>query len=117
MTLPYAPGSAVALRARFGEMPECWIEVHCPACRGKTLLPIKMLAKRFGQDVQIGAILGRLSCKRCSTKDSKVHPDEVWLLDQPGRRDIWDFDGWAVQLIGAAVTDSTQNRGSARHRA
>jgi hypothetical protein len=116
VTLPHAPGSAVALRARFGEMMDCWLEVHCSACKSETLLPIKMQASRYGKDVQIGAILGRLSCKRCSIKDRKVRPGEVWLIDRPGRRDIWDLEGWAVQLIGEAVRDSSRNQDAARPR-
>lgn len=56
------------------------------------------------QNLQIGAILGRLSCKRRSIGGRKVHPGEVWLIDRPGHRDIWDVEGWAVQLIGEAVT-------------
>ena len=102
MTFSLAPNSGNRpSRPLRRKCPECWLEIHCPACRGKTLLPIKMLASRYGQDVQIGAILGRLSCKRCSTKERKVRPGEVWLTDRPGRRDIWDLEGWAVQLIGA----------------
>ena len=115
---PPAPGSTVALRARFGEMLECWLAACCGQCRSHTYIPIKLLARTYGAGVPVGAILGRLVCKRCSTAHQKVRQSEVWLNETPGRTaNGGGQPGWSVQLIGEAVSGSIQDQDADRHRA
>jgi hypothetical protein len=113
-----APGPAVALRARLGEMMECWLEACCGQCRSHTYIPIKLLARTYGEGMPIGAILGRLSCKRCSTAQQRVRPSEVWLNEEPNRQPRHGAPpGWSVQLIGETVSGSIQDRGADRTQA
>jgi hypothetical protein len=96
-------------------MTECWLKACCGNCRSHTCIPIKMLARTYGEGMPIGAILAACPA-RCSTAQQKVPPSEVWLNEEPNRPPRHGAQpGWSVQLIGKADSgDSIQDKDEAR---
>lgn len=73
----------------------CWLETHC-GCRGTTLIPVKLLANRIGEDITFEALLRRLKCEKCGQ-----HPSPVYLC--AGHREHCGGapPDWAVEIVPA----------------
>ncbi len=55
------------------------LAVTCSICRNTRELRLSLLCERYGPDLLLGTVLGRLRCRQC-----RGHPDAVRLLRQPG---------------------------------
>ncbi len=55
------------------------LAVTCSSCRNTRELRLALLCDRYGPDLLLGTVLGRLRCRQC-----RGHPDTVRLLRQPG---------------------------------
>lgn len=55
------------------------LAVTCSTCRNTRELRLALLCERYGPDLLLGTIVGRLRCRQC-----RSHPEIVRLLRQPG---------------------------------
>lgn len=108
-----APGAATSLRAHVIEAEACWLEVRCGACGGMTVIPVRLIVGQYGPDIEVGAYVARLKCKRCA-----VPPSSVRLKESPN--DVvskGSGPGWSVLLIDRpAVSVSGRNHSRAPAR-
>ena len=74
MTAGPLPPAPLTAKARLIEIEDCWLELHCGRCGRISMTAVKLLIRRLGPGVQLGAILFRLRCQQC-----KVPPVEAWL--------------------------------------
>jgi hypothetical protein len=85
--------ASMILGAHLADLDDCWLELHC--CAGVTLLPVRLIRQRRGDDERLAEILPRLACKLC-----KSPPRRAWLNETPHRvAGKGPEPGWAVQLI------------------
>lgn len=100
------PGAESSLRAHLIEAEACWFEIRCAGCGGSTTMPVRLLIRRYGPDIEVGAYVSRLKCKRCG-----IPPADVRLKERPN--DVasqGSTPGWSVQLIDRpAVSVSGRN--------
>ena len=57
---------------RLSDWPECFLHLHCPACRKPVIYPVAMLRAECG-DVTFEALLPRLKCKECGTRPAPIY--------------------------------------------
>ena len=93
-------GATFVLDARLHELEGYWLELHC--CGGTILLPLKLIARQYGQSHRLGDILLRMRCKVCRGK-----PARAYLNETPHRTDCHGAPpGWSLQLIPAGHHDN-----------
>ena len=83
------------IQQRLSDWPECWLEVCCLPCGGRTVnIPVKLLLKRQG-DATFSQVLGRLKCTRC-----KQFAAPVYLCASPHRKGGYGGPSpdWCVEL-------------------
>lgn len=67
-----------------GDVPGWWLDVACPAGCGRTHLPCRLLARRVGAGVALGAVAARLTCQRCGARAAMVEAVDDPQLDASG---------------------------------
>lgn len=85
--------ASVVLAAGLQELEDCWLELHC--CHRTALLPLRLLASRYGQECRLGDILLRMRCQLCKGK-----PVRAYLNEAANRTACYGAPpGWSIQLI------------------
>ena len=56
-----------------------WLAITC-VCEMSVDYPVRMLAKRYGEEVDLSKVATRLRCKKCDRR-----PEKVELVDRPDR--------------------------------
>jgi hypothetical protein len=90
------PTADQLLASRIGELQDRWLDVTC-VCRSTSKLPLKLLAKRHGNQRLLSWIIPRLKCSRCSARPTLVLALSSVLVD-PDHGDHGP-DSWIVRLV------------------
>jgi hypothetical protein len=90
------PTADQLLAQRIGELQERWLETRCP-CGNTAKLPLKLLAKRHGNQRLLSWILPRLKCSRCRARPTSVLALSSVLVDPD--HSAQGPDTWSVRLV------------------